>query len=56
MFLSYFLVIWSYIYVDLGIFTEKENDKGHTGKQRKGESTNIKVFSEKTLRFKKNRN
>ncbi|XP_015089168.1 nucleolar complex protein 4 homolog [Solanum pennellii] len=28
-----------------GIFTEKENDKGHTGKQRKGESTNIKVLS-----------
>uniref|UniRef100_A0A0V0IKG6 Putative nucleolar complex protein 4-like n=1 Tax=Solanum chacoense TaxID=4108 RepID=A0A0V0IKG6_SOLCH len=27
-----------------GIFTEKENDKGHTGK-RKGESTNIKVLS-----------
>ncbi|XP_006365317.1 nucleolar complex protein 4 homolog [Solanum tuberosum] len=28
-----------------GIFTEKENDKGYTGKQRKGESTNIKVLS-----------
>ncbi|KAK6778229.1 hypothetical protein RDI58_024947 [Solanum bulbocastanum] len=28
-----------------GIFTEKENDKGHTGKQCKGESTNIKVLS-----------
>ncbi|KAH0686821.1 hypothetical protein KY290_020196 [Solanum tuberosum] len=28
-----------------GIFTEKENDKGHTGKQRTGESTNIKVLS-----------
>ncbi|TMW99334.1 hypothetical protein EJD97_002729 [Solanum chilense] len=28
-----------------GIFTEKENEKGHTGKQRKGEITNIKVLS-----------
>ncbi|XP_055808030.1 protein NUCLEOLAR COMPLEX ASSOCIATED 4 [Solanum dulcamara] len=28
-----------------GIFTGKENDKGHTGKQCKGESTNIKVLS-----------
>ncbi|KAJ8533727.1 hypothetical protein K7X08_007051 [Anisodus acutangulus] len=28
-----------------GIFTGKENDKGHTGKQCKDESTNIKVLS-----------
>lgn len=28
-----------------GIFTRKENDKGHTGKQCKDESTNIKVLS-----------
>lgn len=43
--------MWSYIYVDLGIFSGKENDKGHTGKQCKGESTNKKVSSEKALWF-----